>query len=118
MRLFEFEDNFENDPMRVATAAALSHIQSEIEDSSFKGRFKTDSLINVLRNYGVRVTRAQLQDLVNKEPWSNLIANVSGDYVVFKGKDDQDSDALDVDATANTLDTMADRASQNQQKGL
>lgn len=119
MKLYEFDTSYEQaDPLQVKITAALTKIKADIDDSSFKGQFRVDSLLSILSRYGIRVSEQQLRDAISQEPWSNFIADVEGDHVIFKGDDEGDSEAVDPDETTGTLELMADRAKQNQEKGL
>lgn len=118
MRLYEFEvfeDDFsQDDPLRVATTAALSKIKSDIEDSGYKGEYKVKSLLSALADHGVRLSHEQLIKVSKQEPWSNLIANIKGDKVIFKGDPDSDGASIDPDETSGTMEKMADRAGKKQ----
>lgn len=114
--LFESDRDFENDdPLRVATTAVLSQIKSDIEDSAYKGKFTVKALLNKLTDNGVKISHAQLIELVKEEPWSNLISNVKGDKVMFKGEPDENSGSEEPDDTSGTLDSMAKRAAKKQE---
>lgn len=118
MKLFElFEaDDFENDdPLRVATTAVLSQIKSDIDDSAYKGKFTVKALLSKLRDNGVKISHAQLIELVKEEPWSNLISNVKGSDVMFKGEPDEHSGSEEPDDTSGTMDKMAKRAAKKQE---
>jgi len=119
MKLFELDAGLDNDaPLRVATAAALARVKSDIEDSAYKGEFKVKSLLKILHDYDVDIDHAQLIELSKEEPWSNLIANIKGDHVIFKGDPDESSNAMKPDETTDTLEKMAGRAGKKQEKGL
>ena len=111
--IFESSGDFEdNDPLRVATTAVLSQIKSDIEDGSFKGKFTVKALLKKLRDNGVRVDKNQLIDLVNEEPWSNLISNLNDNEVEFKDGDSMEMDSPeDYPPPEDTIDQMAKRAS-------
>jgi hypothetical protein len=112
VRLFElYESDFEqDDPLRVATTAALSDIKSDIEDNAFKGKFTVGALLKQLSARGINIDHEQLIELVEEEPWCNFIANIKGDKVIFKGDPGDDYEAMDPDKTTGTLDKMADRS--------
>ena len=112
MKLFElFESDFENDdPLRVATTAVLSQLKADIDDSAYKGKFTVKALLNKLADNGVKISHAQLLELVKEEPWSNLISNVQGDKVKFKGEPDEHSSSEEPDDTSGTMGKMAQRA--------
>lgn len=113
--LFEESDDFEkNNPLRVATTAALSQIKADIDDSSFKGKFTVKALLNKLADNGVKISHAQLLELVKEEPWSNLISSVDGDSVKFKSDSTEYSDSEEPDDTSGTLSNMANRAAKKQ----
>jgi hypothetical protein len=118
MRVYElFESDFEDDdPLRVATTAALAQIKADIDDSAYKGKFTVKALLNKLRDNGVKITHAQLLEIVKEEPWSNMIANVKGDKVKFKGEPDEHTDSEEPDDTSSTMDKMAKRAAKKQEK--
>lgn len=118
MRVYElFESDFEDDdPLRVATTAALAQIKADIDDTAYKGKFTVKALLKKLKESGVKVTHAQLLDLVKEEPWSNLIASIKGDKVVFKGDPDEHTSNTEPDETTGTMDKMAKRAAKKQEK--
>lgn len=111
MRLYEFEDDFsQDDPLRVATTAALSRIKADIEDSGYKGEYKVKSLLSALSKSGVNITHEQLIKVSKQAPWSNIIANIKGDRVIFKGDPDSDTSNTEPDDTTDTMKKMADRS--------
>jgi len=122
MRLFEFDaevDDFDrNDPLRVATTAALSSARAEIEDSNYKGKFTLDALKQELEKHGVRLSKSQMIELSKQEPWKNLISDISGNKVVFKGDPNAHEDNMSPDETSDTLDKMADRSTKKHDNEL
>ena len=115
LELFEAPDFEDDDPLRVATTAVLSQIKSDIEDSAYKGKFTVKALLKKLADNGVKMTHAQLIELVKEEPWSNLISNIKGDKVMFKGEPDEHSGSEEPDDTSSTMDRMAKRAAKKQE---
>ena len=113
--LFEADDFDQNDALRIATTAVLSQIKSDIEDNDYKGKFTVKALLNKLSDNGVKISHSQLLDLVKEEPWSNLISNVKGDKVMFKGDPDEHSGSEEPDDTSGTMDKMAKRAAKKQE---
>ncbi len=122
MRLYEFEvleDEFESDdPLRVATTAALSRIKADIEDSGYKGEYKVKSLLSALRKSGVNISHEELIQVSKQEPWSNLIANIKGDRVIFKGDPDSDTSNTEPDDSTDTLKKMANRSEKKHSEDL
>lgn len=119
MRLYELNDTYDtDDPLRVGTTAVLSRIKSDIEDSAFKGDFKVKTLLGMLKDNDIDLSHEQLIELVKEEPWSNLISNIKGDRVVFRGRPQGDSDSQEKDDTEGTLKKMAKRSERTHQDEL
>jgi hypothetical protein len=112
--LFESDDFENDDPVRVATTAVLSQLKADIDDSAYKGKFTVKALLSKLHDNGVKISHERLLELVKEEPWSNLISNVKGDDVKFKGEPDEHSGSEEPDDTSSTLDSMAKRAAKKQ----
>lgn len=106
MRLHEFDA--ENFNMRLA--AIVSQVHSRIKDEGFTKEYKLDSLLNLLKSKDINVDRETLVDMIDSEPLSNIIANVKGDRVIFKGDLDSDTDAESPERSTDTLEKMAKRA--------
>lgn len=122
MKLFEFDpkvDEFDkDDPLRVATTAALSRVRADIEDSAYKGKFTVDALKQELEKNGVRMNKAQMIELLKQEPWKNLISDIKGDKVLFKGDPDDDQSNMEPDDTTGTMKKMAKRSSKKHEDEL
>jgi hypothetical protein len=117
--LFEADDFSNDDPLRIQITAVLSQIKADIEDSSYKKKFTVNALLEKLADNGVKISRAQLLDLVYEEPWNNLISDVKDDTVEFNGDGEDPNKDTELDPeepvnTAGTLDQMAKRAVKNQ----
>jgi hypothetical protein len=77
MRLFEFSDD---DPLRVKLVSVVSQLKSSSEPIT------TDDLLHTLLKNDISVEKSDLYDMVKKEPLKNIIDNISGDEVTFKGQ--------------------------------
>lgn len=109
--VFEADEFDEDDPLRIATAAVLSQIKADIEDSDYNNKFTVKALLRKLKDNGVNISHSQLLELVKEEPWSNLITDIKGDEgVKFKGEPDEDLSGEEPDETSGTMDKMAKRA--------
>lgn len=113
--LFESSDFEEDDPLRVATTAALAQIKADIQDSAYKGKFTVKALLKKLKDNGVNITHGQLLEIIKEEPWSNMISSLKGDRVMFKGETDEHSSSSEPDDTSGTMDKMAKRAAKKQE---
>jgi hypothetical protein len=120
MKLYELteSDDLSSNPMRVATTAALAGIKAKIEDTGYKGEYKVKSLLHTLRKHGISLNKEELIKSIKQPPWSNLIADIKGDRVIFKGEAEPDSASMDPDETTGTLEKMADRAGKAQENPL
>ena len=86
MRLFEFSDS---DPLRVKLVAVTNLLKSINEPMS------TDEFLTILNKNGISLDKADLFDMVKKEPLSNIIADISDDTVTFKGQEGDMGTAVD-----------------------
>jgi hypothetical protein len=86
MRLFEFSDA---DPLRVKLVAVTNQLKSINEPMT------TDEFLTILNKNGISLDKADLFDMVKKEPLNNIIANVSDDTVTFKGQEGDMDTAID-----------------------
>ena len=108
MRIFEIDDN---DPLRVKLTAIVSQLRSEIKKSWFKKPYSLKGMISRLRDQGIAFSEQQFRDMAEQEPLSNLVANVDGDTITFRGTStDDDNDAIAPGPESKTLEKMASRA--------
>lgn len=81
------------------------------DDTNAQKKISVNAFIQLAANQGISLTREQLIDLSQKSPLNNLIANVEGDEIIFKGEDSSEvSNKMTVDQARKTVDTMAKRA--------
>lgn len=109
MKLYEFDD-IDRDAIRIT--GIVSQLLSRIKDTDFKGKYSLKSLLNTLSEKGYDIDRGEFLDMIKNPPLKNIIANVQGDRVVFKGEEQETDDnlAVDQDETSDTLEKMAKRA--------
>lgn len=84
MRLFEFADG---DPLRIKLAAVTKQLQDRVEKSGTT--ISTDQLLSFLRDNDIVLDKADLFDIVKKDPLKNVIKNVNKDEVIFVGQEDE-----------------------------
>lgn len=106
MKLFEFVDD---NPVRINLISVLSQLKERIK-SSDQSEFRTDDLIELLRDNEVYIDREGLTDLVTREPLNNIIKNINGDVVQFVGVESDSVDSLDKSESERTVKNMAKRA--------
>jgi len=116
VRLREFTISEEDDSLRVNLTGLVSQLLGRIQDTGTKKSFSLTAFLNLLSKHGIPIDEEQLRDMVKEEPLKNLIANVKGDKIIFKGgsEDDTGEDAsLEPEDTTDTLKKMANRASKS-----
>lgn len=103
---------FEDTGLKTRLMAVVAQIRSRREDTGADKPMTTRALLNLLKKNDISVSREDLFDMIQKAPLKNLIDNIEGDEVKFRGergtaepKTDKTADKLD-----KTLDKMADRA--------
>lgn len=106
MKLFEFVDD---NPVRINLISVLSQLKERIK-SSDQSEFRTDDLIELLRDNEVYIDREGLTDLVTREPLNNIIKNINGDVVQFVGVESDSVDSPDKSESERTVKNMAKRA--------
>jgi hypothetical protein len=112
MRLHElFEDSTGEESVNLRITGVLSHILGRIEDTDTQSKMSVDSLIQKLADVGVSISPKELMDKYKEPPFSEFIANVSGNDVVFLSQNDTGGDAVAPDDSTGTLEKMAKRAS-------
>jgi len=82
MRLLEFADD---DPLRVKLVAVTNQLKERLQGKS--ATMSTDELLNFLKQNDVILDKSDLFDIVKKDPLKNIIHNVNGDEVIFKGQE-------------------------------
>lgn len=92
MRLFEFAGD---DPLRIKLATVTKQLQDRVEKTG--QAIETDQLLNFFRHNDIVIDKADLYDIVQKEPLKNIIKNVNKDEVTFFGQEDEDTMALDAE---------------------
>lgn len=108
MLLNEFVDD---DPLRVSLVAITSQIKSRIADTKAKSSMSTDAFLALLKRNGVILDHSDIYDLVQQPPLSNIIDNISGQKVIFKGQsEDTGETQKTADSHESTVEKMAQRA--------
>ena len=90
--------------------AALSQfLLGRAEDTDAAKTISTDAFIKLAANMGISITPDRLADLIQQPPLNNIIANLEGDIITFKGAEVQPA-GMTVDQARQTVDSMAKRA--------
>jgi hypothetical protein len=107
MRLFEFE---KSDPLRIKLVAVASQLKADYENSQTP--ITTDQLLQMFSKHGIKLDKSDLFDIVKKDPLKNIIDNINGQEVVFKGEEPLPGTTQSPDQAQATVNQMAKRAAQ------
>jgi hypothetical protein len=111
MRIAELFENTGEASVNLKITGVLSHLVRRLDDTDADSKMSVDSLLRKLTSVGVGLSRDELMDKYDEPPFSEFIANIEGDDVVFLGQPGDDSDATAPDQSTGTLEKMAKRAS-------
>ena len=90
--------------------AALSQfLLGRAQDTDAAKTISTDAFVKLAANMGISITPDRLADLIQQPPLNNIIANMEGDTITFRGAEVQPA-GMTVDQARQTVDAMAKRA--------
>ena len=79
------------------------------DDTSAEKQISVPAFLNIAGNMGMSMTKDQLITLSQQPPLSNLIDNIQGDQIIFKGSQIPDVD-MSVDKAREVVDKNAKSA--------
>lgn len=109
MRLYELESA---DAIKPRLVAIADQLHSDLENGEIKDDFALEELLQYFSDYDIVLDKADLFNMIKQPPLDKVIANIQGDKVVFKGKEDLEN-APDQSQNQEVVKSMADRAVQN-----
>lgn len=86
MRLFEFTD-----PIVTQLVALTDQLKTDIDSQKLPSEIPVDRLLDYFRKYNLPLDVNDLYDMIKKPPLKNLIANIQGGQVIFKGHQEPES---------------------------
>ena len=90
--------------------AALSQfLLGRAQDTDAAKTISTDAFVKLAANMGISITPDRLADLIQQPPLNNIIANMEGDTITFRGAEVQPA-GMTVGQARQTVDAMAKRA--------
>ena len=107
MRLFEFEDD---DSLRVKLTGIVSQLRSRAKDTNFEKPYSLTALKNKLSDADINLDDEEFRDMLEDPPLKNLISNIKGDQVFFKGLGNEPVSDQGPDEMEKTLDKMSKKA--------
>lgn len=106
MRLFEFVGD---DPLRVKLVAITDQLKDRYLHANKP--MSVDAFIQLLNDNDISVDISDLRDMITKSPLVNIIDDIKGDEVIFKGQKVDGKKPMSVDDAEKTVAKMAQRAS-------
>jgi uncharacterized protein HemY len=90
-------------------AALTQFLLSRADDTGSRKKISVAAFLKIAADMGISFTRDQLLNQVSQPPLNNLIANVEGDEIVFKGDDTADA-TMSVTKAQDVVGKMSKRA--------
>lgn len=110
MLLFEF-DAKQNSAMTAQIVALTNQLEQEINDGEVDpNNYSVDDLLDYFQTYDVILDTDDLYNMIKVAPLKDLIHNIQGNKVVFKGHGDIDSLDQPEDQDKKTVKQMAKHA--------
>lgn len=106
MRLYEFVGD---DPLRVKLVAIADQLKDKYLHANKP--MSVDAFIELMNSNDLSVDISDLRDMITKEPLVNIIDDIRGDEIIFKGQKVDGKTPMSVDDAEKTVAKMAQRAS-------
>ena len=95
--------------LQIKLIGLLKQFQGRIKDSGAKKPIKLNAILRLFRENGMSISAEDFREMATEEPVSNIITNVKGDDVFFKGQTEE-PDEIEPDQAEKTLDRMSKKA--------
>lgn len=82
MRLYEFADA---NPLITKLVAVSDQLKTDLTQDQAKTNMSVDEFLEYLQKYDITIDQADLFNMIKKPPLKNIIDNIQGDNIVFKG---------------------------------
>lgn len=109
MRLFEFDNSGE---LVTKIAALTDQLKSDIDKGKISSNFTVDMLLNYFRQFDVVLDKQDLFNMILTFPLKNVISNIEGEQVIFKGLPQQpkSTEAPNSEKSQDIVSKMAHKA--------
>lgn len=84
MFLFEFDNT---KPLVGSIVVAIDQLKSDLEDQKINFDWDVDTLLQYFQKYDIILDKTDLYNMVGKPPLNQVIKNIQGDKVIFKGQE-------------------------------
>ena len=85
MRLFELA----NDPKLTRLIAATDQLKTYLDQGKIIKNWTLDQLLTYFRKFDLILSSDDIYGMIQQKPLKNVISNVEGDQVIFKGLEPQ-----------------------------
>ena len=109
MLLYEFASP---DPLTVKLVAVSNQLKADIEQGKQPKDWTVDGLLDYFRQNDILLSKSDLYNMIKKPPLNQVIANIKGDDVIFKGQGND----LDVDTDQSQNDKVVDQMAKKAMK--
>jgi hypothetical protein len=108
VRLIEFSDN----PRLVKTVAAADQLKSALESGEITNNWDVDTLLQYFRKFDLVLSPDDLYAMIQTKPLKNIIRNIEGSEVVFKGlpQDKKQPESPPPEQSKEVVSKMAQKA--------
>jgi hypothetical protein len=106
MRFFEFAGP---NPLLTKLVAATSHLKSGIDSGQEHSDWTTEEFLDYLQSNDITLDQDDLYDMIKNPPLNNIISNIQGDKIIFKGQSEEQG-SHDVDKDKEIVKSMAKKA--------
>jgi hypothetical protein len=86
----------EPSPKITRLVTVIDQLKTDLDNGKIKSQWTVDQLLSYFRKYDIIIDKNDLYKMIKKPPLKNIISNIQGDKVVFKG---QDSKVPDIKST-------------------
>jgi len=112
MRLYEFAAP---NPLIPKLVAVSDQLTTELSDEEIQSGMSIDDFLSYLQKFDIVLDQTDLYDMIKLPPLINIISNIQGDNVIFKGAEDQEVPDEE-DNSADVVAGMASRAAGSPQR--
>lgn len=105
MRLFEFASD---DPLRVKLVAITDQLKDRYQHANKP--MSTDAFLEFLGDNDITIGIEDLRDMIKKPPLINIIDDIKGDQIIFKGQSETERLPTSPDQAEKTVAGMAKHA--------
>lgn len=107
MRLYEF---FDTSSLVSKLVAVTDQLKNDLENQTVESEMSVSEFLNYLQKYDITVDKLDLYNMIKKPPLKNLIQNIQGDRLIFKGMSSSGEEDQTPDEQQKIVKSMADKA--------